>query len=74
MKFKVSDIAEYIIMIVSEFAVRYSLTDKQAYLYICRYGGIEMIKAHYGIIHTLGFDEAVDAVATYCRHRGGRVE
>lgn len=73
MKTEISDIAEYIVMIISEFADRFSLTNRQSYRYINRYGGIGMIMQHYGIIHTLSFDDAVDAVAKFCKRKGGHI-
>ena len=31
------------------------------------------MEQHYGIMHTLDFDEAVDSVAAYCRKNGGKL-
>lgn len=73
MAYKVSDIIEYIIAIVSEFAYRFNLTDKQAYRYINFHKGISFLEENYGIIHTLDFDEAVDSVAMFCRRSGGEL-
>lgn len=73
MAYKVSDIVEYIIALVSEFASRFNLTDKQAYRYISFHKGISFLEENYGIIHTLDFDEAVDSVAMFCRRSGGEL-
>jgi hypothetical protein len=62
---------EYIVALVNEFAKRFDLTEKQAYRYIRIHSGIAFVEQNYGIIHTLGFDEAVDSVAVYCRRKGG---
>ena len=63
------DIVEYIIALVNEFAQEFELSDLQAYQYISRFNGIEMIERHYGIMHTLDFQEAVRCLAIYCnRH------
>lgn len=73
MAYKVRDIVEYIIALVSEFASRFNLTDKQAYRYISFHKGISFLEENYGIIHTLDFDEAVDSVAMFCRRSGGEL-
>ena len=71
MKYIKRDIIEYIIALVNEFARRYGLTEKQAYRYIRVHKGIAFIEDHYGIMHTLSFEDAVDGVALYCRRSGG---
>lgn len=62
---------EYIIALVSEFAKKFDLSNRQAFNYIRNHQGISFIEQNYGIIHTLGFKEAVDSVAIYCRKTGG---
>lgn len=71
MNYNIRDIFEYIIALVSEFAQKYDLTDRQAFNYIKCHKGLSFIEQNYGIMHTLDFSEAVDAVATYCRRFGG---
>lgn len=73
MRYNIRDIFEYIIALVNEFAKKYGLSDKQAYNYIRVHKGVAFIEQNYGIMHTLGFDEAVDSVATYCRRSGGKL-
>lgn len=73
MAYKVRDVIEYIVALVSEFASRYNLTDKQAYRYIRFHGGISFLEDNYGVIHTLDFAEAVDSVAMFCRRSGGEL-
>ncbi len=71
MKYESRDIMEYIIALVSEFAKKFDLSNRQAFNYIRNHQGISFIEQNYGIIHTLDFKEAVDSVATYCRKTGG---
>lgn len=73
MKYPVRDIIEYIIALVNEFAIKFGLSDRQAYNYIRRHHGISFIEQNYGIIHTLDFKEAVDSVALFCRKSGGKL-
>ena len=73
MKYRVRDILEYTIAIVSEFASKFNLTEKQAYRYINFHKGLDFIEENYGIMHTLDFNEAVESVAIFCRKRGGEL-
>ena len=73
MAYRLHDVIEYIVAVVSEFASRYNLTDKQAYRYISFHKGISFLEENYGIIHTLDFDEAIDSVAMFCRRSGGEL-
>lgn len=73
MKYEIRDIFEYIIALVSEFAQKFDLTERQAYNYIRRHKGIPFIEEHYGIIHTLSFEEAVESVAIFCHKTGGKL-
>lgn len=67
------DIVEYIVALVNEFANRHNLMERQAFRYMDFHGGITFIQDHYGIIHTLGFDEAVESVTLFCRRSGGNI-
>lgn len=71
MRYNVRDIIEYVIALVDEFSKRFGLSEKQAYCYINAHKGIAFIEQHYGIMHTLDFNEAVESVALYCRKTGG---
>ncbi len=73
MAYNIRDIIEYIVALVNEFAAKYHLTDQQAFRYINFHKGISFIEQHYGIIHTLSFEEAVESVAMFCRRSGGEL-
>ena len=73
MAYRLHDVIEFIVAVVSEFAFRYNLTDKQAYRYISFHKGISFLEENYGIIHTLDFDDAIDSVAMFCRRSGGEL-
>ena len=61
----------FLVALINEFARRFSLTDKQSYEYINRYGGIEMYLEHYNILPTLTFSYMVEGMASYCKRQGG---
>lgn len=71
MEYNIRSIIEYTIALVNEFAKRFNLSEKQAYRYIRNHNGIAFIEEHYGIIHTLSFDDVVDDIALICRKSGG---
>ena len=65
------DVIEYIVALINEFAKKFGLSDAQAYRYISRFKGIELIEEHYEIMHTLDFSETVNSLAIYCNRKGG---
>lgn len=73
MKYKIRDILEFTVAIVSEFASKFDLTEKQAFHYIKFHKGLNFVEENYGVIHTLDFNEAVDSVAIFCRKSGGEL-
>lgn len=71
MNYDTSDIIEYTVMLISEFATKFRLTDTEAYHYMSNHKGIAFVTENYGALHTLDFNEAVDCVAQLCRRNGG---
>lgn len=58
---------------VNLFARQFGLTDQQAYRYIKRYGGIDLMDKNYDIIHTLDPYQTVNDISVYCRRFGGTI-
>lgn len=73
MEYAIKDQVYYITAIVSEFALRYGLNTQQAYRYLSRFGGIDFVTRHYGVEHTLPFDDVIEDLSEYCQRRGGAV-
>ena len=63
----------YTVALVSEFAKKHNMTQKQAFGYLYKYKGIEFVKENYEIEHTLSFADAVSDCAAVCRKNGGAV-
>lgn len=61
----------YTVVCVNEFANRFHIASKEAFIYLYEYKGIEFIKEHYDIEHTLSIDDAVDDLTMICRNNGG---
>lgn len=71
MKSRLHDIIEYTVAIINEFALRFNMSEREAYRYLNFHKAISFLEKNYAIIHTLDFDEAVDSMAKYCRRSGG---
>lgn len=65
--------AEYIIAFINEFARRHTLTDVQAYRYLKRFRGIEMLDKFYEVMHTLSFKDTTDDLTAFCHKNGGQI-
>jgi hypothetical protein len=61
----------YVIACVSEFARKYNIAKKDAFLFLYKYKAIEFIKENYDIEHTLSLDEALEDMMLICNKNGG---
>lgn len=67
------NLLNYIVVCISEFASRYEMHMRDAYIYLSRNKGIEFLKEFYDVEHTLSFDDVLDDLAAICRKNGGTV-
>ena len=58
---------------VSEFARRKNIAAQTAYIYMADHGGIQFLKDHYDIEHTLSFEDAIDDLEAICAQNGGEL-
>ena len=58
-------------LVIRKFAEHYSLSVKQAYLYLKKYAGIAFIDKCYDAEHTLSVDDAIIDLTQVCRNNGG---
>ena len=63
----------FVIALITEFANKYGINEKQAYNYMVRFNGLSHILTYYDVIHTLDFDYAIDDVLEVCQMNGGRL-
>ncbi len=63
---------DYTVVCVNEFANRFHMAEKEAFFYLYDFKGIEFIKEHYDIEHTLSIDDALDDLTLICRKNGGK--
>lgn len=64
---------EYVISCVGAFAMRFNLSNAQAYAYLRRFTGIDFLLDCYEAEHTLSIDDAVEDMKDICLKEGGRI-
>lgn len=64
----------YTVALISEFASRFSIKQRQAYAYLKRFKGLEHLQHHYQVLHTQTFPDAVEALAQVCVNHGGELK
>lgn len=69
----IKDRLNYLIALISEFAVAHQLSLQQAYLYLQQFKGLDFAEEFYDVEHTLSFDEAVEDITIYCKRMGGYI-
>ena len=66
-KKEIFDRIEYVVACVGAFALRYKLSNTQAYAYLRRFTGIEFLLDCYAAEHTLSIDDAVSDLQVICQ-------
>ena len=72
-KKEIFDRIEYVVACVGAFALRYKLSNTQAYAYLRRFTGIDFLLDCYASEHTLSIDDAVSDLQVICRREGGKI-
>ena len=71
---KQTDIINYVVICINDFAERFRMDAKAAYRFLTQYGGIDFLMNHYDIEHTLSLDDTVEDLELICRQNGGILE
>jgi len=66
-----TNLVNWAVVCVGEFARNWNLTPKAAFQYLLMFGGISFIKEHYEAEHLLSIEDAVDDLGIVCRNNGG---
>ena len=66
-----TNIINYLVICVNDFAERFAMDTKTAYRFLARFGGIDFLMQYYEVEHTLSLDEAIEDLETVCRQNGG---
>lgn len=62
---------DYLIALINEFGKLFGLSDKEAYLYLKKYGAITIYEDCYEYLHTQSFESAASELAGFCKRNGG---
>lgn len=65
---------EYIVMFISEFSKKHNITGGQAYRYLKKFGGVEMLDNFYDVMHTQSFEDMVTDITAFCHRKGGALQ
>jgi len=68
-----TEMVNWAVVCVNEFARCMDISPKIAFQYLYKYGGIEFLKEFYQAEHTLSLDNAVEDLGIVCRNRGGHL-
>ncbi len=66
--------ARYIVSCINEFALQKKLDKRASFRYLYNHKGIQFLKEHYEIEHTLSMQDAIDDLTHICRRNGGRIQ
>ena len=58
---------------VRTFGKRFSISAKEAFEYLDRFGGIEFLEKFYEIEHLQSLEDAVDDLIVCCKNNGGHM-
>lgn len=64
---------KFMVALVAEFSRTYQLKQKQAFNYLNRFGGVDFLEKHYGIMHTQSFEDVIDSLIIVCHRNGGQL-
>ena len=73
MKNKSTNIINWVVVCINEFARNWKLTPKAAFQYLQANGGIGFLTEHYDAEHLLSIDDTVDDLSIICRNNGGNL-
>lgn len=65
---------EYVIAAIGEFGQRHGLSGTEAYRYLKRFKGLDMLDKFYDVMHTLSFKDTTDDLTAFCHRHGGALE
>lgn len=67
------EIIEYVVVAISEFAKRNSLTIREASNYLIRFKGLDFLEQYYPAEHTLSVNDWIDDITAICKRNGGGI-
>lgn len=67
------DRINYIVALITEFALAHNISNSQAYSYLRQYKGLAFIDKYYDVEHTFSFDNTIEDLTAYCHRMGGNL-
>lgn len=67
------NLLDYMVVCISEFASKYGMHMRDAYIYLNENKGIEFLKEFYDVEHTLSFEDVLNDLASVCARNGGQL-
>lgn len=67
------NLLNYIVVCISEFASRYGMHARDAYVYLSQNKGLDFLTEFYDVEHTLSFDDVMDDLTAICKKNGGTI-
>ena len=68
------NIINYIVICINEFAKKFKITSKEAYIYLRDYKAISFLKENYEAEHTVSLDDAIEDIGQICINNGGNIK
>jgi len=68
---RIKNIAEYMSVVVSAFARKFSMSNAAAYKYLRKFSGIDFLLRQYDVEHTFSIDDAIEDLCEICKRKGG---
>lgn len=68
------NILRFTIAVVTEFAKKFGITQKQAYNYLVRFKGMAHLVEFYNVLHTQSFEDNIEVLSEVCFHNGGELK
>lgn len=65
------DKINYIVALITEFALAHKITTQEAYRYLQQYKGLDFVDSFYDVEHTYSFENTVEDLTAYCKRMGG---
>lgn len=63
----------YTVACVNEFSKYHNMNQKEAFIYLFDYKGIQFLVEFYEVEHLLSFDDVIEDLTVVCRNNGGEL-
>lgn len=64
---------EFTVLCISDFSALHKLSQKSAYLYLKKFGGISYLKDCYDAAHLQSIEDTIQDLTYLCKRNGGEI-